>query len=30
MTRILAVTYKLNLEIEFQTAIRRHYIYKDI
>ena len=30
MSRILPVTYELNYKIEFQTAIRRHHIYKDI
>ena len=28
MSRILPVTYQLNYKIEFQTAIRRHHIYK--
>ena len=30
MSRILPVTYQLNYKIEFQTAFRRHHIYKDI
>ena len=30
MSRILPVTYRLNYKIEFQIAIHRHRIYKDI
>ena len=30
MSGILPVMYQLNYKIEFQTAIRRHHIYKDI